>query len=63
MLAVRFHTFGDPLVLRVEQVAAPAPKDDEILIRVTATSINSADLGARQGHKQARAVAVLLRLW
>lgn len=50
MRAVRFHTFGNPSVLRIEQVEQPVPKDDEVLIRVAATSINSADLSARQGH-------------
>jgi 2-desacetyl-2-hydroxyethyl bacteriochlorophyllide A dehydrogenase len=50
MRAARFHTFGDPSVLRIEQVAQPRPKHDEVLIRVAATSVNGADLGARQGH-------------
>ncbi len=50
MRAVRFHTFGDPSVLRVDDVAPPVPRDNDILIRVAAASVNSADLGARQGH-------------
>lgn len=50
MRAVRFHTFGAPSVLRIEEVERPVPSDNEVLIRVAATSINSADLGARQGH-------------
>lgn len=50
MRAARFHTFGDPSVLRVEEVAQPAARDDDVLIRVSAASINSADLGARQGY-------------
>lgn len=50
MRAIRFHTFGAPSVLRIEEVARPVPRDDEVLIRVAATSINNADLGARQGH-------------
>ena len=50
MRAVRFHTFGDPAVLRVDDVAQPAPHDTDVLIRATAASVNRADLGARQGH-------------
>ena len=50
MRVVRFHTFGDPSVLRVDDVAQPAPHDNDVLIWVSAASVNSADLGARQGH-------------
>ncbi len=49
MRAVRFHTYGDASVLRVEDMAQPAPKRDEVLIRVHAASINPADIGGRQG--------------
>ncbi len=49
MRAVRFHTYGDPSVLRVEDVPQPQPKRDEVLIRVHASSLNNADVGARSG--------------
>jgi NADPH:quinone reductase-like Zn-dependent oxidoreductase len=52
MRAVRFHSFGDPSVLRVEDVPQPTPKPDEVLIRVHASSINNADTGARSGHSR-----------
>ena len=52
MRAVRFHTFGSPAVLQIEHIEQPVPHHDEVLIRVAATSINSADLGARQGHSR-----------
>lgn len=49
MLAARFHTFGGPEVLRVEEVAWPWPQGDEVLIRVAASSVNGTDLGLRRG--------------
>ena len=49
MRAARFHSFGDPSVLQVEEVAWPAPKGDEVLIRVHGSSINGTDLHLRGG--------------
>ncbi len=37
--AVR-HEYGPPDVLKVEEVQKPAPRDDEVLIRVHAASVN-----------------------
>jgi NADPH:quinone reductase-like Zn-dependent oxidoreductase len=50
MRAARFHKYGDPTVLKVEEVAQPVPANDELLIRVHASSLNPADLGARRGQ-------------
>ncbi len=52
MRAVRFHTYGDPSVLRVEDVPQPQPTRDEVLIRVHASSLNNADMGARSGFSR-----------
>lgn len=49
MRAARFHRFGDPSVLQVEQVAWPAPRGNEVLIRVHASSVNGTDLHLRGG--------------
>lgn len=50
MLAVRFHRFGDPGVLRTEEVPdPPAPTSDEILVQVDASSVNGTDVGLRRG--------------
>jgi NADPH:quinone reductase len=50
MKAIRIHQFGPTEeVLRYEDVAMPEPRDDEILIRVEAASLNRADLGLRKG--------------
>lgn len=50
MRAVRFHSFGEPEVLRVEQVPAlRPPTGDRMLVRVEASSVNGTDLGLRRG--------------
>ncbi|MFT4229847.1 MAG: zinc-binding dehydrogenase [Microbacterium sp.] len=51
MRAVRFHEFGDPDVLRVDEVPVPEPGSGEILVRVGAVSIGRLlDLVARSGR-------------
>lgn len=50
MLAVRFGSHGGPEVLRLDDVPAPRnPVRDELLVRVTASSVNGTDLGLRRG--------------
>jgi NADPH:quinone reductase-like Zn-dependent oxidoreductase len=57
MQAIRQRGYGRPdRVLRLEQVEAPVPADDQVLVRVRASSINSADCRA------VRADPVLVRL-
>jgi len=48
--AVVFDTYGPPEVLRLEEVARPAPQPDEVLIRVHATTVNRTDCGLRAGE-------------
>jgi NADPH:quinone reductase-like Zn-dependent oxidoreductase len=43
MKAVVYHKYGSPEVLKLEEVDKPTPKDDEILIKVHAVSINGSD--------------------
>ena len=50
MKAVVFDTYGPPEVLRLEEVARPAPQPDEVLIRVHATTVNRTDCGLRAGE-------------
>lgn len=45
--AVVMHRFGPPDVLQLTRVAVPTPRDDEILVRVHAASVNRGDLIAR----------------
>lgn len=57
---MRFGATGEPSVLRLDEVPEPrAPRRDELLVRVTASSINGTDLGLRRGDVP---VAVLGRL-
>lgn len=43
MKAIVFNQYGTPDVLKLANVPAPTPKDDQVLIRVLAASVNSAD--------------------
>ncbi len=49
MRAVVFDTYGPPEVLRLEDVARPVSKDDEVLIKVHATTVSRTDVGLRAG--------------
>jgi NADPH:quinone reductase-like Zn-dependent oxidoreductase len=49
MRAVVHTEYGPPEVLRLAEVARPVPKDDEVLVRVRATTVNRTDTGFRQG--------------
>jgi NADPH:quinone reductase-like Zn-dependent oxidoreductase len=52
MKAVRFHEYGDPSVLRYEDVEQPVPGAGEVRVRVAATSFNGVDGGIRGGYLQ-----------
>ena len=49
MKAVLIDEFGGVDVLKVGEAERPQPKNDEVLIKVTATSINRPDLVQREG--------------
>ena len=52
MRAVRFHEYGDPTVLRTDEVDRPTPAAGEVRIRVAATSYNPVDANIRAGFMQ-----------
>jgi NADPH:quinone reductase-like Zn-dependent oxidoreductase len=52
MKAVRFHEYGDPSVLRYEDVEQPVPGPGQVLVRVAATSFNGVDANIRAGFLQ-----------
>ena len=47
MRAVVHDRYGPPEVLRIEEVERPAPKHDEVLVRVHATTVNRTDCHVR----------------
>jgi NADPH:quinone reductase-like Zn-dependent oxidoreductase len=52
MKAVRFHEYGDPDVLRYEDVEQPVPGDGEVRLRVAGSAFNPVDDGIRGGYLQ-----------
>jgi NADPH2:quinone reductase len=49
MRAIRVHEFGDPDVLRLEEVPVPSPVDGEVLVRVQAAGVNPYETYVRAG--------------
>ena len=47
MRAVVHDRYGGPEVLRLEEIDRPVPADDEVLVRVEATTVNRSDCGWR----------------
>lgn len=47
MLAVVYEKYGSPDVLDFQEVSKPAPKDNEILVKVYATTVTVADIRSR----------------
>ncbi|SFJ41912.1 NADPH:quinone reductase [Amycolatopsis sacchari] len=52
MKAMRFSEYGDPGVLRYEDVELPVPAAGQVRVRVTATSFNGVDGNIRGGFMQ-----------
>lgn len=49
MKAIRIHEFGDPEVLKVEEVPEPQPGPQEVLVKVEAIGVNPVDTYIRSG--------------
>jgi NADPH:quinone reductase-like Zn-dependent oxidoreductase len=54
MKAIVCTEYGSPDILRLEEVAKPVPKEDEVLVKVHATSLNAADFETLRGTWSAR---------
>ena len=62
MRAVVYDKYGPPDVLRLEEVAKPVPKEDEVLVRVHATTVTRADVHTREANRSnGRAMTLLSR--
>jgi len=49
MKAVRVHDLGGPEALRYEEIPAPSPKSDEVLVKIEAAGVNFLDIYYRSG--------------
>src|SRR6266496_3006259 len=49
MKAIVYHTYGSPDVLRLEEIAKPVPKDNELLVKIRAASVNPLDWHFTEG--------------
>ena len=49
MKAVIYTRYGPPGVLRMAEVATPVPKDNEVLVKVRAVSLNASDWEVLRG--------------
>jgi NADPH:quinone reductase-like Zn-dependent oxidoreductase len=61
MKAIKFCEYGPPDVLKVEQIEKPVPKDNELLVRVRAASLNFIDAGLVHGPSVLRLMSGLRR--
>ena len=50
MRAVVYDRYGPPEVLQLEDVAQPVPKDDEVLVKIHATTVTRTDAGLRSAE-------------
>lgn len=50
MKAIRVHEFGPPGVVKLEDVPAPQPGKDQVLVRVKAAGVNPVDTYIRSGN-------------
>jgi NADPH:quinone reductase-like Zn-dependent oxidoreductase len=60
MKAVVYDRYGPPEVLRLEEVERPVPKDDEVLIRIQATTVTRADCATREANRRSGLLITLI---
>jgi NADPH:quinone reductase-like Zn-dependent oxidoreductase len=57
MKAIVYHNYGSPDVLKFEEVEKPAPKEDEVLVKIHAAAVTPGDAIVVKGEP------FLVRLW
>src|SRR5256712_4447650 len=63
MKAVVYDRYGPPDVLRLEDVERPVPKEDEVLLKIHATTVNRLDVHTREANRRSGlAVSLLSRM-
>ncbi len=60
MRAVVYDRYGPPEVLRVEEVERPVPREDEVQVRVHATTVNRLDFHTREANRGSGLVLYLI---
>jgi NADPH:quinone reductase-like Zn-dependent oxidoreductase len=51
MKAAVYNRYGPPDVLRIDDVAKPVPKEDEVLVKIHATTVNRLDVHTREANR------------
>ena len=57
MKAIFYERYGSPDVLTCEEMAKPAPSDDEVLIKIRAAAVNPYDWHFMRGEPYAVRIA------
>src|SRR5438067_6857783 len=52
MRAVVYDRYGAPDVLRLEDVERPVPKEDEVLVKIHATTVTRSDCATREANRR-----------
>ena len=60
MKAVVYDRYGPPDVLRLEEVERPVPKEDEVLVRIHATTVTRADCATREANRRSGPALMLI---